>query len=132
MLEVLALVMLSQPPAPLEFEGLASYYTVASSSPLTASGEPMEDDAFTCAMRVGEFGDYFRVTADNGNWVICRLNDRGPYVEGRLIDLSEAAMRKLDPEAGLLHVRVEYIPIEFVPIEYRHASGGSRRPSSMF
>ena len=97
-------------------EGLASYYNVASSSALTASGEPMVDEAFTCAMPDGEFGAYYRVSAENGRTVVCRLNDRGPYVEGRVIDLSEAAMRELGGiDSGLLRVRVELLPPSALP-----------------
>ncbi|MDP7639602.1 MAG: septal ring lytic transglycosylase RlpA family protein [Candidatus Hydrogenedentes bacterium] len=115
MLEVLAIVLYSQQPiVPVE-EGIASYYTVASSSPLTASGEAMDDGALTCAMLEGEFGAYYRVTAENGRRVVCRLNDRGPYVKGRLIDLSRAAMRALHPTAGLLNVTVERIPERELP-----------------
>lgn len=115
MFALIAIMLLSQQPViPVE-EGVASYYTVASSSTLTASGETMIDEAFTCAMLEGEFGTYYRVTADNGNSVLCRLNDRGPYIEGRIIDLSEAAMRQLHPTAGLLDVRIEEIPTHAVP-----------------
>ena len=59
-------------------------------------------------MLTGEFGEYLLVVADNGASVVCRLNDRGPYIDGRVIDLSAAAMRELDPtlEAGLVNVRI--------------------------
>ena len=112
MLEVIALVLFSQQPVVPVTQGVASYYNVASSSTLTASGEPLIDTEFTFAMREGDFGAFWRVTAENGNSIICRLNDRGPYVDGRLIDLSEAAMRALDPdlEQGLLNVTIERIP----------------------
>jgi rare lipoprotein A len=66
----------------------------------------MANDEYTCAMLDGEFGEYFLVVAENGNSVVCRLNDRGPYVKGRVIDLSRAAIRKLHPRKGLLHVKV--------------------------
>ena len=115
MLEVLAIVLYSQQPIVAVAEGVASYYTVASSSLLTASGETMDDNAFTCAMLEGDFGGYYRVTAENGRSVVCRLHDRGPYVEGRLIDLSEAAMRALHPTAGLLNVTVKRIPERELP-----------------
>ena len=115
MLEVLALVLYSQQPIVPVQEGIASYYTVASSSALTASGEAMDDTVFTCAMLEGPFGAYYRVTAQSGRSVVCRLNDRGPYVKGRIIDLSEAAMRALHPTAGLLHVTVERIPERELP-----------------
>ena len=106
MLHLAAIMVLSQQPVVPVAKGVASYYTVASSSPVTASGEPMRDDALTCAMLGGEFGKYYRVEADNGESVVVRLNDRGPYIDGRVIDLSEAAIRRLHPRHGLLNVRV--------------------------
>ena len=109
MFELIALMMLSQQPIQPVVEGVASYYTVASSSGLTASGEPLRDDLDTCAMPDGIFGHYYLVLAENGNTVVCRLNDRGPYVKNRVIDLSFAAMRKLDGEAGLLKVQVYHL-----------------------
>lgn len=95
MFEVIAIMLLSQQPLVPVIEGKASYYTVASSGRVTASGEPMRDDALTCAMLIGEFGEYYKVVADNGASVVVRLNDRGPFVPGRVIDLSEAAMKAL-------------------------------------
>ncbi|MBP8129743.1 MAG: hypothetical protein KA184_09185 [Candidatus Hydrogenedentes bacterium] len=106
LIEVVALLLVSQQPMQPFKEGMASYYTVESSSRQTASGENLANNEYTCAMLDGEFGEYFLVVADNGNSVICRLNDRGPYVEGRVIDLSRAAIRKLHPSKGLLHVKV--------------------------
>ncbi len=106
MLEVIALVLLSQQPVTPVMEGEASFYTVASSSTVTASGEIMRDDRFTCAMMQGEFGTYYLVVAQNGKSVIVRHNDRGPYIGGRVIDLSHAAMRKLHASAGTIHVKV--------------------------
>ena len=106
LIEVVALLLVSQQPQVPIKEGLASYYTVQSSGLTTASGESFTNGEFTCAMRDGAFGDYFMVVADNGKSVVCRLNDRGPFVKGRIIDLSEAAMRKLHPSKGLLHVKV--------------------------
>lgn len=118
MLELIALMLLSQQPAEPFLQGTASYYNVASSSRLTASGERLEDGAFTCAMLDGEFGEYFLVVAENGRSVVCRLNDRGPYVGDRVVDLSEAAMRQLHPAAGLLEVKIYRLgtraPLEFV------------------
>ena len=106
MIQMIALVLVSyQQPLPVA-EGLASYYTVESSSAMTASGEPLRDDQLTCAMREGEFGTHVLVVAENGNSVVCRLNDRGPYVKGRVIDLSRAAMRALHARAGTVRVKV--------------------------
>ena len=112
MFSIVALMLLSQQPMLPNWDGLASYYTVESSSTLTASGETFDDAKLTCAMRTGTFGTYYRVTAENGRSVIVKLNDRGPYIKGRLIDLSEAAMKRLDPEMskGVMQVTVERIP----------------------
>lgn len=106
MFEVIALMLLSHQPMQPVAKGEASYYTVASSSLRTASGEAMRDDAKTCALPDGQFGDYYMVVAENGKSVICRLNDRGPFLKGRVIDLSEAAMRELCPESGTIDVTV--------------------------
>lgn len=117
MLSFLALVLFSQQPITFSQEGVASYYTVASSSNLTASGETMVDEALTCAMREGVFGGYYRVTAQSGRSVVVRLNDRGPYIKGRDIDLSEAAMKILDPtmQKGILQVRIDRIIESEIP-----------------
>ena len=106
LVEVIALLMVSQQPIAPVKEGLASYYTVASSSAVTASGERLRDDELTCAMLDGEFGEYYLVVAENGKSVVVKLNDRGPYVGNRVIDLSRAAMRKLHPKSGLLKVEI--------------------------
>ena len=119
MLELIALILLSQQSLTPFTEGVASYYTVASSSTLTASGETMDDSALTCAMLEGEFGDYFLVVADNGRSVVVKLNDRGPYIDGRVIDLSEAAIRQLHPTHGLLNVKI-----------YRLGPLGARAPGN--
>ncbi len=109
MLEIALLMIFSQHTLQPVETGVASYYTVNSSGAVTASGERMRDDAFTAAMVDGEFGHYYLVQAENGNSVVVRLNDRGPYVDGRVIDLSKAAMRELSPTAGLVHVNVYHL-----------------------
>lgn len=106
MFELVALVLLSQQPLQPAVEGMASYYTVQETSTVTASGERFRDDAFTCAMNQGDFGKYYLVVAENGESVVCRLNDRGPHVKNRVIDLSRAAMRRLHPTAGTIRVKV--------------------------
>lgn len=109
MFELIALMILSQQPLQPHDTGTASYYTVASSSELTASGERMRDDLLTCALPDGEFGDYYLFVAENGRSVVCRLNDRGPYVKKRVADLSLAAIRQLDPEADLVDVAIYHL-----------------------
>ncbi len=106
MFGVFALMLLSQQPLQPVIEGEASYYTIASSSTRTASGEFLNDEDLTCAMLNGEFGTNYLVVAENGHSVIVRLNDRGPFVPGRVIDLSRAAIRALHPSEGTLHVKV--------------------------
>jgi len=68
--------------------GIASVY----SDKETASGEPMDPAAMTAAHRTIPFGTEVTViNRDNGRSAVVRINDRGPYVEGRVIDLSPAA-----------------------------------------
>jgi rare lipoprotein A len=106
MLEIIAFLLFSHQPMPPMVEGMASYYTVRSSGTVTASGERLRDDSMTCAMLAGEFGDYVLVVAENGHSVVCRINDRGPFTKGRVIDLSKSAMRELHATADLLSVKV--------------------------
>lgn len=117
MLSIIAILLYAQQPAAPVQNGVASYYTVASSSNLTASGETMVDEALTCAMISGKFGEHYRVSSENGRSVVVRLNDRGPYIEGRNIDLSEAAMRALDPDLrkGILKVSIQRIDEKAIP-----------------
>ena len=114
MIELLVLMLALQQPLQHVAQGHASYYTVASSGSRTASGDQLNDDTYTCAMRKGEFGSYYLVVADNGNSVICRCNDRGPYVKGRVMDLSEAAMRRLHATAGTIKVTIYKIELNGV------------------
>ena len=78
-------------------EGMASWYGPNFAGRLTASGEPFDPDELTAAHPSLPFGSRVRVTNEgNGHSVVVRINDRGPYVDGRVIDLSEAAARALD------------------------------------
>jgi rare lipoprotein A len=73
--------------------GQASWYALHSR---TASGERMNPAAMTAAHRSLPFGSRVQVTNQrNGRSVIVRINDRGPFVRGRIIDLSKAAARRL-------------------------------------
>jgi len=90
-------------------EGLASWYGVPFHGRKTASGEIFDRFAFTAAHRSLPFGSVLVVTAlDSGVRVVVRINDRGPFVKGRLIDLSEAAAKELGIIGpGLGRVRIE-------------------------
>ena len=74
--------------------GIASYYGAEFAGRRTASGEPYRAGAFTAAHRTARFGSHIRVrNLGNGREVIVRINDRGPWSSGRVIDLSYAAAK---------------------------------------
>ena len=89
-------------------EGIASYYW---QEQMTATGERFDKSAMTAAHKTLPLNTRVRVTnVVNGRSVVVRINDRGPYKPGRIIDLSEAAGRQLDMEkVGLVPVKVEVI-----------------------
>jgi rare lipoprotein A len=92
-------------------EGKASWYGGSHHGGPTASGERFNKNAMTAAHRTFKMNTRVRVTNKrNGRTVEVRINDRGPYGRGRIIDLSEAAARKLDMiDAGVVPVRIEVI-----------------------
>ena len=89
-------------------EGGASYYGAALRGRPTASGEPFDPSALTAAHRTLPFGTCLRVeNVRNQRTVEVRVNDRGPFVDGRIVDLSEAAARRLDfVREGIARVRL--------------------------
>ena len=94
--------------------GIASYYAEAFHGRTTANGETFDMNAMTCAHLTLPFGTILRVTnLDNDGTATVRVNDRGPYVEGRIIDLSKGAARSLDMiESGTANVLIEVIGSE--------------------
>ena len=88
--------------------GYASYYARAHDGLRTASGERYDMDELTAAHRTLPFGTRVRVTnLENGRHVVVRINDRGPFRKGRVIDVSYAAARKL----GLVHSGVAKVRV---------------------
>jgi rare lipoprotein A len=89
-------------------EGLASYYGPGLHGRKTASGERFDQNALTAAHRTMRFGTCLRVVnMENGKSVEVRVNDRGPFKEERIIDVSLGAARKLEMvEKGLARVRI--------------------------
>lgn len=91
-------------------EGLASYYAHRFTGRKTASGERYNPEAMTAAHRTLPFGTRVKVTRDDGRAVVVRINDRGPHSPRLVIDVSEAAARRLHMmKAGLVRVRVEQL-----------------------
>ncbi|MBE0566293.1 MAG: septal ring lytic transglycosylase RlpA family protein [Krumholzibacteria bacterium] len=91
--------------------GLASYYASRYHGRPTASGEIYDENALTAAHRNLPFGTRIRVTRlDDGRAVTLRVNDRGPFVAGRVVDVSRRAARELDfVAAGLVPVRLQVL-----------------------
>ncbi len=91
--------------------GKASWYGKKFHGRKTASGERYNMNKMTAAHKTLPFGTKVRVTTmDNGKSVVVRINDRGPFVAGRIIDLSRAAAKKIDMiSAGVAFVKVEII-----------------------
>lgn len=92
-------------------EGMASYYGKSFAGRPTASGERFDPRALTAAHRDLPFGTRLRVTnLENGRSVTVRVNDRGPYAAGRIVDLSWQAARKLGMvDSGVARVRLEIL-----------------------
>lgn len=75
--------------------GRASFYTDRLAGRATATGEPYDPSAFTAAHRTLPLGTVVHVARPDGRHVAVRINDRGPYVDGRIIDLSRRAAAEL-------------------------------------
>ncbi|RWG60522.1 MAG: septal ring lytic transglycosylase RlpA family protein [Mesorhizobium sp.] len=115
--------------------GLASWYGDAFHGRLTANGEVYDTMQLTAAHPTMPLPSYARVTnLETGSSIIVRVNDRGPYHEGRIIDVSERAAQMLDyGKVGTARVKVEYVgraPLDGNDDQYLMASyrPGSRRP----
>ena len=89
-------------------DGLASFYT---EDEWTASGERFNTRAMTAAHPTLPFGTRLRVTnVTNGRSVVVRINDRGPFVPGRVVDLSESAAESLGMvERGVVKVKLDVV-----------------------
>jgi rare lipoprotein A len=91
--------------------GLASYYGRRFHGRRTANGERFDMYDFTAAHRALPLGSVIRVTnVSNGRSVRVRVNDRGPYIRGRVLDLSYAAAYRLGMvRSGLARVQIEIV-----------------------
>lgn len=91
-------------------QGKASYYANKFKGRRTANGEIFRQHKRTAASRTIPFGTKVRVTnLRNGKTVKVRINDRGPFIKGRIIDLSKKAARRIDMiRDGVVPVRLKY------------------------
>ncbi len=102
------------PPEPMRGnsqEGMASWYGKEFNGRPTASGETFDMYALTAAHRTLPLGTTVRVTnLDNGKEAVITINDRGPFVKGRILDCSYGAAKELGyAGAGLARVRIEVV-----------------------
>jgi rare lipoprotein A len=97
--------------------GSASWYGKQFHGKTTASGEDFDMFEFTAAHRKLPLGSFVKVTnLKNGKWIIVRINDRGPYVGDRIMDLSYSAARMLNFRDGVERVRIDLIQPEHVAL----------------
>lgn len=91
--------------------GLASFYADRHQNRKTASGELFKHGLKTAAHKTLPFGAIVKVTnVKNGRSVMVKINDRGPFVKGRVIDLSKSAFNDIgNTSTGLLEVRIKVI-----------------------
>ena len=116
-------------------EDLASWYGPGFIGRRTANGEVFTSAELTAAHKTLPFNTRVRVTnLSNGRSVVVRINDRGPFKPGRVIDLSRAAARQLDMvRSGVARVRLEVLDVEAgggeletsVPTPWRAAAWGT-------
>lgn len=90
--------------------GLASFYSESYNGKKTANGEIYNSSEYTAAHKKLPFNTKVKVTnLSNGKTVKVRINDRGPFVTGRIIDLTRKAAKKIDMiAAGVTKVKISY------------------------
>jgi len=105
---------LSDPPKPIKtWVGNASWYGPGFDGKKTADGELFDSESLTAAHPNLPFGSVVRVVNPrNGKFELVRINDRGPYQEGREIDVSYRVARKL----GLVHAGVNQVRLELLQV----------------
>ena len=110
LLSIIFLVLLSSCARKITENGKASYYADKFQGRRTASGEIFRQRRMTAAHKTLPFGTKVRVTnLSNGRSIKVRINDRGPFVAGRIIDLSKKAARRLGMlNDGVVSVKIRY------------------------
>lgn len=102
--------------------GIASFYGKRFHGRPTASGEVFDMSAMTAAHKQLPFNTFLKVTnLKNGKFVYVRVNDRGPFIHKRIIDLSKAAAEQIDLiESGTAPVEIVVIPE--IPLDTAHVA----------
>lgn len=109
--------------------GKAAYYSDALHGRKTASGERYDEDALTCAHKTLPFGTKVRITRmDNKKAVIARVNDRGPYKEGFVVDIS----RRAAEEIGLIKDGVARVMVEVVENAPETSASNAETPQTIY
>jgi rare lipoprotein A len=106
--------------------GMASWYGPGFHGKYTANGEVYDQSDRTAAHRTLQMPSVVRVTnLDNGRSTVVRVNDRGPYARGRVLDVSRAAAEELDmTHTGTAHVRIEQLAMESQAMKEIAVNGG--------
>ena len=105
--------------------GKASFYSRQATGARTSSGERLRHDDFTCAHRTHPFGTLLKVkNLSNGKEVVVRVNDRGPFGRGRIVDLSWGAAKAL----GMLSQGV--VAVEVTPVGKKKVSSKGKGSTS--
>jgi len=122
----------SQPKAGKPYFALASHYGPEWDGRLTANGETFHNNELTAAHKTLPFGTKVRVTLlSTQKSVVVRINDRGPYVKGREIDLSDEAARRIGLDRhGVAEVMLEVLEMgkgHYVSPAKRKASAAQRK-----
>jgi rare lipoprotein A len=108
-----AVVLSAEPEPSSRFAGVASYYADDFNGRRTASGEVYDMNGMTAAHRTLPFGTKVKVTnVDTGKYVIVRINDRGPFKDDRVIDLSLGAAKQL----GLISMGTARVILQIVEL----------------
>jgi rare lipoprotein A (peptidoglycan hydrolase) len=111
----------SEPVKPIKvWTGNASWYGPEFNGKKTANGEQFNSESLTAAHPNLPFGSWVRVVnTRNGKFEVVRINDRGPYQEGREIDVSYRVARKI----GLIHSGVSQVRLELMQLPPKHTRG---------
>lgn len=106
------------------FKGKASYYAKKFSGRRTASGERLDNRDFTCAHKFYPFGTMIEVENPvSKKWVVVRVNDRGPFTKGRVLDLSYEAAKTIGLlQKGIMNINAKVVGIDGEIMLFRDGS----------